>query len=476
MCIKSPCLFENTSVSLPIKYPAVTNQEKFLKTLSEKSLSKDFYNQMSDFANNFIKQKQSKTHPTENAKKRGAFYRWRTTENLDKYLIEFESSFSKRGGKVIWVPDEKDLANEVELILSKYSNYDIDISHSQIFEEANLYDKISRPYNNLGLGASMVGENREYSHPLFPLAHIGKEKANLFFNDILGLKARTPAKDWAEYYRDKTNSKTTNKTVAFVSPQFALSDSGTLVFIGNNGLQTSAVMQSKVIVALVGIDQIVATQNELETFLPLLSIYGQAEAISRQILFVGGPKQSSFDEGPEEVYVILFDNGRSNILAKTPIRQAAHCIQCGACHMVCPVYRMAGGQSFNSANIGPIGEVTSQHQYPKKDLKHLSFASTHCGACTEVCPVKIDIHSLIINNRKEVQESGHIGSNEKYLWLAWKRMMLKRKRMNQTTSLKSFMFRTAYRKGWGEKREFPQIVERSFNQMWIEQFGTGHDD
>ncbi len=458
----------------------MSSQDKFNKAVSEKALDNSFYGQMTEFANNFTKQKQSSTEIIQqpnNVKKRGAFYRWRTTENLDKYLIEFESNFLKKGGKVIWGPDEKDVQKELALLLAKYNNYDIEVSHSPIFEEAGLYNLFSnRAYHAVGIGATMLGEKRDYSHPLFPLAHIGKEKANTFFNDLLGLKARTETKDWAEYYRDKTNSKKPAKSIAFVNPQFALSDSGALVFAGNNGLQTSLVIQSNVIVALVGIDQMVATQNELETLLPLLSVYGQAETLSRQLLFVGGPKQSSFDEGPEDIYIILFDNGRSNILAKPAVRQASHCIQCGACHMVCPVFRLVGGQSFSSANMGPIGQVTSQQQYSTKEMKHLGFASTHCGACTEVCPVKIDIHSLIINNRREAQESGHIGANEKYLWLAWKRMMLKRKRMNQTASLKSFMFRTAYRKNWGEKREFPQIVERSFNQMWVEQFGTGEED
>lgn len=457
----------------------MSTQEKFNAVVLEKSLDNDFYGQMTEFANTFIKQKQRREeiiqHPN-NAKKRGAFYRWRTTENLDKYLIEFESNFLKKGGRVIWAPDEKDIAKEVSAILAKHTDYSIEVSHSHIFEEAELYNTLTKPYHIVGIEASMLGEKREFSHPSFPLAHVGKEKANMFFNDFLGLKPRTDTKDWAAYYRDKANSKTHNKSIAFVNPRFALSDSGTLVFDGNNGLQASLVMQSNIVVALVGIDQMVATQNELETLLPLLSIYGQAETLCRQLLFVGGPKQSSFDEGPEEIYIILFDNGRSNVLAKPATRQASHCIQCGACHMVCPVFRMVGGQSFNSVNMGPIGEVTSQQQYSKKETQHISFASTHCGACTEICPVKIDVHSLIISNRREVQESGHTGANEKYLWLAWKRMMLKRKRMNQTTSLKSFMFRTAYRKNWGEKREFPQIVERSFNQMWVEQFGTGQED
>ncbi|MDZ4758607.1 MAG: LUD domain-containing protein [Bacteroidota bacterium] len=455
-------------------------QDKFNKSVSEKAIDSEFYGQMTDFANSFSKQKQSKAgiiqHP-ENAKKRGAFYRWRTTENLDKHLIEFESNFLKKGGKVIWAPDEKDIQKEVALLLAKYNNYDIEVSHSPIFEEAGLYNALSnKPSHSAGIEATLCGEKRAYSHPVFPLAHVGKEKANVFFNEFLGLKARTETKYWAEYYRDKSISKTINKSIAFVSPQFALTDSGSLVFVGNNGLQTSLVMQSNIIVALVGIDQMVATKNELETLLPLLSVYGQAEALSRQLLFVGGPKQSSFDEGPEEIYIILFDNGRSNTLSKPAIRQSSHCIQCGACHMVCPVFRMVGAESYRPANAGPIGKVTSQQQYIAKEMKHLSFASTHCGACTEVCPVKIDIHSLIVNNRKDSQETGHAGANEKYLWLAWKRMMLKRKRMNQTTSLKSFMFRTAFRKNWGEKREFPQLVERSFNQMWVEQFGSGQED
>ena len=167
----------------------MSSQEKFNKTVSEKALDNSFYGQMTEFANNFTKQKQSSTETIQqpnNVKKRGAFYRWRTTENLDKYLIEFESNFLKKGGKVIWAPDEKDVQKELALLLAKYNNYDIEVSHSEIFEEAGLYNLFSnRAYHAVGIGAAMLGEKRDYSHPLFPIAHIGKEKARRqFFNTI----------------------------------------------------------------------------------------------------------------------------------------------------------------------------------------------------------------------------------------------------------------------------------------------------
>lgn len=458
----------------------MSSQEKFNKAVSEKASNEAFYAKTTTFSQHFFKQVyKAEAHvlDIERIKKRAAFYRWRTTENLEKYLIEFESNFTKKGGKIIWAPDLKDFNKEATNLLGKYEGYQIAVSPSNIIEETGLYNIIgSRAYQSEGLAVEILRDKWDYSHPQFLLSHLNREEIGNFFTQQLDLKTRTETKEWVEYYRDKNPIKPASKTITFIHPKFAVSDSGTLVFTGNNGLDMSLITQSKVLVVILGIDQMVANINEMETLLPLLSVQGSGEVLNRQLMFVGGPKHSSYEEGPEEIYVMFIDNGRSSLLAQADTRQAAHCIQCGACHMVCPVFRAIGASSYTPYPSGPIGEVSSLYQYPAKDTKHLSYASTHCGACTEVCPVKIDLHNLIIKNRRRVDEMGHTGANEKYLWLAWKRMMLKRKRMNQAASLKSFMFRTAYRKNWGEKRELPNIVERSFNQMWVEQFGTGKED
>jgi L-lactate dehydrogenase complex protein LldF len=167
----------------------------------------------------------------------------------------------------------------------------------------------------------------------------------------------------------------------------------------------------------------------------------------------------------------LIDNGRSNLLAQPEQRQALACIKCGACSNVCPVFQTIGGPAYGTPNSGPIGAVITPHLSGMEDYKHLSQASTLCGKCTDVCPVKIDIHNHLLRNRRDVVNSGLVKKSEKLTWYSWKKIVLARKNMNKSASIKQFMLNSFFKNAWGERREFPKLAEKSFNQLWREQFG-----
>jgi L-lactate dehydrogenase complex protein LldF len=172
------------------------------------------------------------------------------------------------------------------------------------------------------------------------------------------------------------------------------------------------------------------------------------------------------------MYVILLDNGRSTLLEGAEQRRALDCIRCGACLNTCPVYQTIGGHAYGTTYGGPIGSIITPHFRGMDEFKHLSYASTLCGKCTEVCPVKIDIHKLLLLNRGQAVAEGFSSKAENWSWFFWKGAMLKRVKMDKGgAKVKNFMLKQFFKKGWGDRREFPQVAAKSFNQIWRERKG-----
>jgi len=172
------------------------------------------------------------------------------------------------------------------------------------------------------------------------------------------------------------------------------------------------------------------------------------------------------------MYVILLDNGRSAVLAETEQRRALSCIRCGACLNACPVYQNVGGHSYGTTYSGPIGSIITPHFKGMEEFKHLSYASTVCGKCTEVCPVKIDIHKLLLVNRKQSIDAKLSTKAENWAWHVWKRAMLKRSKMDWGgAKVKNLLLKQFFKKQWGERRDLPQVAPKSFNQIWRERKG-----
>ncbi|MSQ78373.1 MAG: lactate utilization protein [Flavobacteriaceae bacterium] len=420
-----------------------------------------------------------KFNDLELARRRAGFIRWRAIESLDKYLIEFESNFQKKGGKVIWAPTAADALKEIETILQKHGNGKVVKSKSSACEEVGLNEFLTAKKTEVletDLGAYIQQRRGQKPfHPVTPAMHQTREQAAAAMPANWKLPQRAQATEIAEAFAKNIHQEFAEAGVGITGANFLISETGSITLVENEGNAALVSLLPKTLIVLAGIDKITCHLNDLDTLLPMLSAYGTGEILTAYNSILGGPAKPNQD-GPNEIYVILLDNGRSNLLANTRHRQAAHCIRCGACHHVCPVFKQIGGHSYDSAYNGPIGQVTMPWLQGFKENKHLPYASTACGACTTVCPVKIDLHELIVSTRNEMNEAGMAGLQEKYMWGTWKKMMLKRKRMNQSNAIKGFMFKTAFRKGWGQQRVFPGLAERSFNEMWKDQFGEGGEE
>jgi L-lactate dehydrogenase complex protein LldF len=167
------------------------------------------------------------------------------------------------------------------------------------------------------------------------------------------------------------------------------------------------------------------------------------------------------------MYVILLDNGRTNLLAQKDQRQALYCIRCGACLNACPVYKNIGGHTYDTTYSGPIGSIITPHLKGMEEFKHLSYASSLCGNCSEVCPVKIDIHKILLYNRRDAVNQNLNSKSESFGWMIWKKTMLSRKRTDMVSGKwKNYFMNTFFKASWGKRRELPEFKIESFSKIW----------
>jgi L-lactate dehydrogenase complex protein LldF len=410
------------------------------------------------------------------AKTRAAAAKQKSIENLDKYLIEFEANFIKRGGKVIWAVDSEEAVKEALKIMKKAKAKTVVKAKSMATEEIHFNEGLEAEgieSIETDLGEYIVQLRKEPPyHIVTPAMHLSKEEVAKTFNE----KKQTPL-DWSpeqitNFVRQELRLKYSKAEVGVSGGNFLIADVGAIAVTENegNGLMSSAF--PKIQIAIVGIEKIIPSMVDLDFFWPLLSTYGTGQSLTVYNTIYTGPKQQGELDGPDEMYVILLDNGRTNLLAETEQRRALSCIRCGACLNACPVYKTVGGHAYGTTYSGPIGSIITPHLKGMEEFKHLSFASTLCGKCTEVCPVKIDIHKLLLINRKQTIDNKLSTKTENWVWHFWKKAMLKRSKMDKGgAKLKNFMIKQFFKKQWGDRRELPQVTNKSFNQIWRERKG-----
>ncbi|MBL4655047.1 MAG: iron-sulfur cluster-binding protein, partial [Bacteroidia bacterium] len=407
------------------------------------------------------------------AKQRAAYLKWKTLENLDKYLIEFESNFTARGGKVIWANDAEEANNETLKILQSVNAKSAVKSKSMTTEELHLNEFLEK--NNIEPIETDLGEyivqlaGEKPYHIVTPAMHKSKEDVAELFHEKLGTPIDSPPEELTLIARKKLREKYTSAEVGITGANFLIADTGAIAITENEGNARLTITFPKIQIAIVGIEKMIPSMNDLSLFWPLLATHGTGQNVTVYNTIINGARAEDEPDGPEEMYVVLLDNGRSKILSDPTLRSSLACIRCGACLNVCPVYKNIGGHTYDTTYSGPIGSVISPHFRGLEDFKHLSHASSLCGNCSEVCPVKIPIHNLLLYNRKKAVDQDLVKNSEKWMWYFWKKSMLNRKWMNRGSSgMKNFFLKQALKKSWGKRRVNPQIAKKSFNQLWKE--------
>ncbi len=410
------------------------------------------------------------------AKQRGAMLKWKVIENLDKYLVEFETNFTKRGGKVIWARNAEEAIQELLRILKRANAKTVVKAKSMTTEEIHVNEALTDEgieSIETDLGEFIVQLRGEHPyHIVTPAMHLSKEDVAKTFNEKFNMPLTSTPKEITAFVRERLRDKYQKADVGISGANFLIADTGSVAVTENEGNALMSISFPRIQIAIAGIEKLIPSLTDLDLFWPLLATHGTGQNITVYNSISSGPRQEGEIEGPDEMYVILLDNGRTNLLASPDQRQALSCIRCGACLNACPIYKGVGGHSYGSTYSGPIGSVITPHYEGMEQFKHLSYASSLCGRCTEVCPVKIDLHKLLLYNRRDSIDQKLNPKTDNFIFFIWKKAMLNRKLMNKGSSgIKNFILKNFFKSQWGDRRELPVIAHKSFNQQWVERMG-----
>lgn len=450
-------------------------QEKFIKEAEKKISDRDFRQRMELALKVFSQKRESGVLDFSNlelARQRAAYTKWKVSENLDKYLVDFEASVIRRGGKVVWAYDAQNALMEIDSIIKRTNSKKIVKSKSDLANEIGLTKHLranSAKVVETDFGDYIIDllDAKSY-HPIATSINQKLNEIGPALNKSIKSSLEADQEEVVSDIRAEIRSSFYEADLGITGANFLISDSGSVAIIENGGNARLCFAFAKTQVVIASIDKILPNLSDLDLFFSLYSTHSTGQQLATYNT-ITGPGYREDNEGPSEFIVILIDNGRSNLLATQDQRQALSCIDCGACSNVCPIYKIVGGdENYQSFRGGPIGQVVGPLQQGFNQYQYLSNASTICGKCTDVCPVKIDLHNHLLRNRHENIEQGLEKTGDKLAWYTWKKLMLSRKAMNRPAALKNFTFKQFYKSDWGENREFPKIADKSFNQLWRE--------
>lgn len=404
------------------------------------------------------------------AKKISKNIKWNAVEHLGAYLLEFESKFNQNGGKVIWAENSEQALEEILKICINKNAKTVVKSKSIVTEEIHLNQFLTKHNietleTDLGEYIQQLDEQSPY-HIVSPSLHKSKEDVADLFHRKLKVSPGLSPEELTLVARNKLREKYKTADIGITGINFILPDIGGIAITENEGNAWLSASFPKIHIAITGIEKVLPTANELGLFWPLLATHGSGQRLTVYNSIYTGPKKKEEVNGPEEMYVILLDNRRTTILADRITRESLYCIRCGACLNVCPVYKNIGGHAYGTTYSGPIGAVITPYLQNEKEFKHLSFASSICGACTEVCPVNINLHSLLLDNRRKSIENGYVSTREKVGWAFWKYLVKNRAFLDWPKGkFRNIVFRIFFRRFWGQKRRLPSFGNKTFSLL-----------
>jgi L-lactate dehydrogenase complex protein LldF len=327
---------------------------------------------------------------------------------LDHYLEQFERNALQRGTRVHWARDAKE-AGDLVLGLARQAGATLCVkSKSMTTEEVRLNEVLEHAgidavETDLGEWIQQLADEVPF-HIVVPAIHKSRGQIATLFAEKIGTPRDADAEALTAAARDRLREKFAAAGVGISGANFLIAETGSLLILENEGNVRLTTSVPRVHVALVGIEKLLPRVADLDVFLRLLPRSGTGQTMTTYQSLLTGPKERASDQGPEELHVVLLDNGRSRMLEQDITRQSLACIRCGACLNVCPVYQQVGGHAYGSVYPGPIGAVVTPQLVPLANAAQLPFASTLCGACRDVCPVAIDIPALLLHLRQQVRE------------------------------------------------------------------------
>ncbi|MBC8082134.1 MAG: iron-sulfur cluster-binding protein [Hymenobacter sp.] len=406
------------------------------------------------------------------ARERASYLKTQVVNHLDEYLLEFERNFTARGGQVIWARDADEALREIGKIMARRKARTVVKAKSMTTEEIHLnhfleQNGIESVETDLGEFIVQLNGERPY-HIVTPAMHLSKHDIANIFVKHLGIAYTDDAQQLVLTARHLLRSKYTAAEVGITGGNFLIADTGAVAVTENEGNARLSATFPRTHIAIVGIEKVIPKLEDLALFWPLLSTSGTGQQVTVYNTIYTGPRQPLEKDGPDEMIVVLLDNGRTTLLAQPAQREALNCIRCGACLNVCPVYKNIGGHTYETTYSGPIGSVISPHLAGLPEHKHLSYASSLCGACTSVCPVKIPIHNLLLQNRQQTVREGHTDQEERTAIRLWLLAMKNRRLLDLLPARAKnwVLLRLLSQVGWSKRRDALEVAPKSFKQLW----------
>ncbi|MDX1647844.1 MAG: LutB/LldF family L-lactate oxidation iron-sulfur protein [Longimicrobiales bacterium] len=413
--------------------------------------------------------------------------RWRTwardvkshvLTHLDRYLEQVETSLLANGVQVHWAETAADALWVLESVVRRTGARSVVKAKSMLSEElgvnARLEELGARPVET-DLGEyiiQLLGEPP--SHIVGPAIHKSLDACRRLFHEQLGTPLDAEPDALAAAARAALRKEFLSADIGISGGNFLAADTGTVALIENEGNIRLSTSVPHVHVAFVGIEKVVPRFEDLAGFLQLTARAATGQPIGNFVSLVQGPRRAADVDGPEEVHVVLVDNGRTDLLSDDTAWEALRCVRCGACLNVCPVYRQTGGHAYGWTYSGPIGSIIAPGLLGLAEALPLPHASSLCGACADVCPVRIPIPELLVHWRRLAVEEDLAGRGSEWASRAYAALASSPATFRAAgTLLRWTPWRKAGRAlpvlgGWLQEREAPRPSPRSFRALWKE--------
>jgi L-lactate dehydrogenase complex protein LldF len=403
----------------------------------------------------------------------GAEIKERALRHLDVHLERLEESVQRAGGTVHWARDGAEACAIVADVAHAHGAEEVIKVKSLVTDEIGLNDALARQgisavETDLAELIVQLGDNDTQSHILVPAIHHNRAEIAELFRRKLGVDVSDDPTELTAAARTHLRAKFLSVPVGVSGANFAVAETGHVVVVESEGNGRMCTTLPEVLVSVVGIEKVLPRWRDLEVMLQLLPRSSTAERMNPYTSVWSGVADG---DGPREFHLVLLDGGRTNVLADEVGRAALRCIRCSACLNVCPVYERTGGQAYESVYPGPIGAILTPQLQGLENAPTLPWASSLCGACYEVCPVKIDIPSILVHLRGRVVRETGAPMKERAAMAAMARLFSSRRAYEaaqRTARLGRGPLAGAALRPWTRSRELPSPPRQSFREWWRE--------
>ncbi len=411
----------------------------------------------------------------------GRHAKLRALHDLPDLLEQMERNVIANGGHVLWAADAAEARQHILNICRKHDLKRGVKSKSMVTEEIELLPALEAAGIRMvetDLGEYIVQLADDHpSHIVMPVMHRTKDEVRELFMEKIAMPYHEEASEMTAHARKTLREEFLNADFGMSGGNFMIAETGTVVIVTNEGNGRLSTGMPPVHIAVVGIEKIIPTWEDFATLIQLLPRSATGQRLTVYVNMFNGPARTDEPDGPQEFYLVLVDNGRSDVYASEYV-EALACIRCGACLNACPVYQTVGGHSYGSVYSGPIGAIVTPAMWGKERASPLPFASSLCGACKEACPVEINIPDMLIALRRDLAKTqGPVWELGMKAWRFGNAHPLLFEMGGKFASkvTHAYMQSTGADKldtlppplnGWTEHRDFPPFAEQSFHDWW----------